>query len=171
MKLKLFFISLIFLLHTIPTKDCNVPISEGLRFETCRIEFYAEIRNKPFTEELLIECIYYERIKNSEIVLIQARLETGFFTSEIFNIGNNCFGMKHPQFRETTAICEYDGHAQYYHWTDSVKDYKLFQEWYESIGFDLGDENDEYLVFLKWIRYATDKKYIFKLINLDKIYS
>ena len=145
-----------------------VRLSDNILFEAKKMVFYTEVKNKDFNEELLKECMYYEKIQHPDIVLKQAQLETGYYTSELFWIANNLFGMRLAEIRETTAIGEYNFHAKYQHWTDSVKDYKKFQEWYTSIGYDIGNDSDGYLVFLKWIRYATDKKYITKLINLDK---
>ena len=160
MKLRLFFIILIFSIYSIPALNDNIPLSKNIIFEAQRINFYHDIKNMDFSEKLLKKCIYYEKIKNPKIVLRQAQLETGFFTSEFFWVANNVFGMRLAQVRKTTAIGCYDHHAKYLHWTDSVKDYKLFQDWY----IDKGYKVDNYLVFLKWIRYATDPKYINKLI-------
>jgi uncharacterized FlgJ-related protein len=145
-----------------------VPLSENFLFEANKIVFYSDIKNKDFSEELLKECMYYEKIEHPDVVLRQAQLETGYYTSELFWVANNLFGMRLAEVRNTTAAGIYASHARYDHWTDSVKDYKLFQEWYKSIGYDIGDNSDHYLVFLKWIRYATDKKYIAKLVYLDK---
>jgi flagellum-specific peptidoglycan hydrolase FlgJ len=114
----------------------------------------------------------YSGIEYPDAVFLQAILETGFFTSTIFLNGNNLFGMKLAKVRETTAIGEYNQHAQYLHWSDSVKDYALWQKWYKSRGYVLyGTDINEYLVFLRCVNYAEDPKYIVKLntlnINLD----
>jgi flagellum-specific peptidoglycan hydrolase FlgJ len=141
-----------------------VGVSDSMLFEAKKIAFYSEVYKKDFSVELLKECIYYEKIQHPDVVLTQSELETGHYTSELFWVANNLFGMRLAEVRETTAAGEYKHHAKYLHWTDSVKDYKKFQEWYMSIGYDIGDNSDGYLVFLKWIRYATDKRYIGKLI-------
>lgn len=167
MKLKMIFIILLFLGHSKIAPSGDVKISETLLFEVKKMVFYQEVKDKDFSEELLKECIYYEKIQHPDVVLNQAQLETGYYTSELFWVANNVFGMRLPEVRETTAVGEYNFHARYLHWTDSVKDYKLFQEWYMSIGYNIGNQPDDYLVFLKWIKYATDKKYIAKLIFLD----
>jgi hypothetical protein len=166
-KLKIFFIITLSLLYSKNIQSGYVPLSENFLFEAKKMVFYMEIKDKPFSEELLKECMYYEKIQHSDIVLIQSKLETGNYTSIIFQDNNNLFGMKYARVRETSATGIMYGHAYYDHWTDSVKDYKLFQDWYMSIGYDIGNNSDEYLVFLKWIRYASDKKYIHKLISLD----
>ena len=61
--------------------------------------------------------------------------------------------MKYAKGRETPATGILYGHAYYSHWTDSVKDYKLFQEWYLSVGWKVSDnDSDLYLVFLAFLR-------------------
>jgi flagellum-specific peptidoglycan hydrolase FlgJ len=151
----------------------NTPLSNGIvqvsaetMFALQKYDFYHRALSQPFSEELLKECIYYEQIQHPEIVLNQARLETGYFKSKLFVEANNCFGMRYARVRETTAVGEYNYHAQYEHWTESVKDYKLFQEWYVSRGWVI---DSEYLVFLKCMGYATDTKYLAKLVNLGDL--
>lgn len=167
MKLKIFFIVVLSLLYCKNIQSGHIALSTNQMFEAKKMAFYMEVKNKPFSEELLKECMYYEKILHSDIVLIQSQLETGNYTSTIFKDNSNLFGMKYPFVRETSAIGIMYGHAFYNHWTDSVKDYKLFQEWYMSIGYDIGTNSDHYLVFLKCIRYATDKLYIHKLVGLE----
>ena len=60
------------------------------------------------------------------MITAQAAHETGNFTSSIFKINNNPFGMKLPEVRQTTAIGERNGHAYYKSIEDAVRDYKLY---------------------------------------------
>lgn len=124
--------------------------------------FFGNIYDEPFTISNLRRAIDYLDIHTPDIVYRQAILETGEFTSELFLYGNNCFGMRLARVRETTAIGIWNHHASYRHWYDSVVDYKLFQNWYESKGYELS----EYLVFLEDVGYATDNRYINKLKSL-----
>lgn len=157
----------VFLLSFLDITGGYTPLSDNIMFEAKKTDFYRRALNQPFSEKLLKECIYYEKIKNPNIVLIQARLETGYYTSVIFRDNSNLFGMKYTKYRESLATGILYGHAYYSHWTDSVKDYKLFQEWYLSVGWKVSDnDSDLYLVFLKCIRYAEDPDYISKLIKL-----
>lgn len=157
-----FIVSLILCInHPIPSGI--VVMSAEMVFEMNKRAFYYRVYNEPFSEQLLKECIYYEKILHSEIVLKQSQLETGYYTSELFLQANNCFGMRLARVRETTAIGEFNYHAKYSHWSESVKDYKLFQDYYESRGYNI---ETEYLTFLYYIRYATDYYYIAKLNNL-----
>ena len=71
--------------------------------------------------------------------------------------------MKVPRSRPTTANGESRGHATYIHWTDSVDDYALWQDFYLDGGYDFSD----YYAFLREIPYAEDPKYTDKLNNLS----
>lgn len=119
------------------------------------------IKKSAFTPEKLNTYIKIVKIKNPSIVYKQAVLETGNFTSLLFKRGHNLFGMKFPLRRKTTAISTIYGHSKYKNWTDSVDDYKLWQEYYEKNGYDMGN----YYVFLKRI-YSEDKRYVEKLKNI-----
>jgi len=152
-------ITVIFILFHLIAYESEVIISPQVRFEAQRIIFYIEVKDLPFSEQNLLRSLYFEQIDHPEIVLRQAKLETGNFTSEFFIDFNNVFGMKYPVRRETTAIGMYKHHAVYIHWTDAVRDYRLWQDWYKTHGYDL----DNYLVFLQEIGYASDKNYIKKI--------
>ncbi len=125
--------------------------------------FYQTIYNKPFTVNLLRQAMYFEKIRSDKIVFAQAVHETGNFTSELFWIAHNCFGMRLAHFRQTTAMGEYKYHAKYKHWTDSVKDMELWQDYWAGKGYNLTD----YIAFLIEIAYATDKRYIELILNIS----
>jgi flagellum-specific peptidoglycan hydrolase FlgJ len=101
-----------------------------------------------------------------QIVFAQGCLETGHFNSDLCTGHNNLFGMKKARVRQTTALGSTDNdYASYLSWYDSVKDMKLFQEWYLSKGRDLTD----YFGFLAAIGYAEDPFYIPKVKMLCSI--
>lgn len=83
-------------------------------------------------------------IPHPHIVLAQARLETGNFTSQRCRRDHNLFGIKHGK-----------RYAKYRRWQDSVSDYKKRI----SIRYNGGD----YYRFLQRIGYAEDAVYISKL--------
>jgi len=99
--------------------------------------------------------IIKQGIKHPDIVMAQARLETGNFTSGICKRNNNLFGMKLPKQRRTTAIGESKGHARYNNWKKSVEDYKIWQDTFYKEG--------DYYIFLESHGYATSNTYISKL--------
>ena len=116
-----------------------------------------------FSEEKLILKINNLNFRFPHIVLAQAKLETGNFTSKSFIYANNLFGMKQARARSTTANGTALGHAQYDNWTDSLYDYALFSNAYlnkiriESQYFDYISQN-----------YAEDPAYVNKLKNIIK---
>jgi len=88
---------------------------------------YSAVDDLKFSEENLMIVIKRFGIRFPDVVMAQAKLETGHFTSKSFTRHNNLFGMKVPKSRLTVATGESFGHARYDHWTYSVMDYALFQ--------------------------------------------
>jgi hypothetical protein len=140
-------------------------VSDDIRqqqmYGAAKYDFIFNVYSLDFTPENLRQAIMYAEIKQPEIVYRQALIETGNFTSDIFRYGKNCYGMKLSKHRCTSAVGEYNYHAMYAHWWDSVMDYRYFQDWYISRGWVIED----YLAFLWGMKYATDKHYIDKLKN------
>ena len=97
-----------------------------------------------FSEENLIKFMKSINMKFPEIVLAQAKLESGNFTSEVFLNNNNLFGMKVAKRRITTHKGSELNHAKYDSWQDSVLDYALWQATYAS-KFKTEDEYYNYL--------------------------
>ena len=163
-------LGMIFLLNTYLVPGGSPMLTEEARQRTERYLFYFEVRNQSFSEDLLKKCLEYEGVMYQEIVILQSRLETGYYTSDIFLNANNLFGMRYPGRRPTDATGIYKEHAQYAHWSDSVIDYALWQKYYLSRGYRLEDEidSDFYLVFLNSIPYAEDPRYISKLVTLSQ---
>lgn len=86
-------------------------------------------------------------IPHADIVLAQARLETGNFKSRRCREDHNLFGIKHE-----------GKYAKYRNWRESVSDYKRCI----SNRYSSGD----YYGFLARIGYAKDKAYKAKLQNI-----
>ena len=101
------------------------------------------------TIEQVRQELHRQGVPHAEIVLAQARLETGNFTSNRCKRDHNLFGMKKGRH-----------YAKYSHWRDSVKDYK------ERISsrYTGGD----YYAFLRRIGYASDLRYGHKLRTIIK---
>ncbi len=169
--IRIILVCMVFCLNSYKVPGGSLVITEEMKFQAERAMFYFEIRDQPFSEELLGKCLYYEQIEYKDIVLLQARLETGHYRSDIFLNGNNLFGMRLARSRPTFATGSYKDHAQYSHWSESVKDYALWQKWYLSKGYRIGgnNDNDFYLVFLNSIPYAADPRYIPKLVAMSQM--
>ena len=122
---------------------------------------YSAVDDLPFSEENLRAVIKRFGIRFPDIVIAQAKLETGHFTSKSFTKHNNLFGMKVPKSRLTVATGESFGHARYEHWTYSVMDYALFQS---SFARKIRTK-DKYLLYLQR-NYAESKTYTDNLRRL-----
>ena len=88
--------------------------------------------------------IQRQHLPHGDVVMAQARLETGNFTSRRCRVDKNIFGIKHS-----------GRYAKYRRWQDCVADYKRRI----SSRYTGGD----YYAFLRRIGYAKDPRYIQKL--------
>ena len=125
------------------------PVTEYIT-ETETILLIPEI--DPFTEEKLIEEIKRLNFKYPHIVLAQAKLETGNFTSRIFKENHNLFGMKEARVRLNLAEGTQYSHAYYNDWEDSLMDYAL---WYASYARKCKNEKQLYKLLDKQYAEAT----------------
>jgi flagellum-specific peptidoglycan hydrolase FlgJ len=130
--------------------------------------YKAEVRkiiDDVFSKEKLIAYMIEIGIKHPEIVLAQAKLESGRFKSRIFRENHNLFGMKLPKIRKTLATGKNRGYATFKDWKSSVNDYKLWQdrmikkgktkaEYYTYLQKNYA-ENEQYVIILKKIVYKT----------------
>lgn len=114
-----------------------------------------------FSESNLISYMRKIGIVYPDIVLAQAKIETGNFTSVIFKENNNLFGMKLARSRATTAVGTSRNHAMYQSWLLSLIDYKLWQDGM----IHRAPTKRKYLEYLSR-NYAEDKTYIRKIKNL-----
>ena len=119
-----------------------------------------DLQRDDFTEEKLADLLKKLKIKYPEIVLAQARLETGGYKSRIFRENHTLFGMKEAVRRINTAQGTQYNHAYYEHWRESVYDYAFYQCRY------MGQvrSREEYFNLLSQ-SYAEDPVYVTKLKN------
>lgn len=112
-------------------------------------------RTSPKSElpELTIPNLYAEIMRNGirhpKIVLAQAILETGWFTSPVCRNKHNLFGLTNPR---TGKYFEFD------HWTESVRAY------YTKVQYRYKGGN--YLLWLRDIGYAENPNYIREVIGV-----
>lgn len=116
-----------------------------------------------FSEEKLISLINELNIKFPHIVLAQAKVESGNYTSKIFRENHNLFGMKEARVRIHTAQGTQFNHAYYNIWRESVYDYAFYQCRYLS---NINTE-DEYLSYLGQ-SYAEATNYVSVLKTMIK---
>ena len=119
-----------------------------------------DLQRDDFTEEKLADLLKKLKIQYPEVVLAQARLETGGYKSRIFRENHNLFGMKEAVRRINTAQGTQYNHAYYEHWRESVYDYAFYQCRY------MGQvrSREEYFNLLSQ-SYAEDPMYVTKLKN------
>lgn len=108
-----------------------------------------------FSEDALVDYMKELNIKFPYVVLAQSMVETGNFTSKIFETNHNLFGMKVANIRPTTNQGEQSGHAYYTNWKNSVIDYALWQSRVLSV-IQTESQYYEYL----YEHYAENKSYI-----------
>lgn len=126
--------------------------------ETKAIILQEADKDKEFSREKLKAYILELNIKYPHIVIAQAEIETGHFTSQIFKENHNLFGMKVATKRPTTNKGEENGHAYYDNWRESVVDYAFYSAQYLS---DIKSEK-AYLDYLSQ-SYAEDTNYVAKI--------
>ena len=101
------------------------------------------------TEDEVLRELQRQKVPHAEIVLAQARLESGNFTSDLYQMTHNLLGMKTGE-----------KYTVYKSWRDCIKDYKKRVSSRYTGG--------SYYDFLKKIGYATDVDYIIKIKKIMK---
>src|SRR5665647_3601940 len=73
--IRIFLICIVFMLSSFKVPGGKPVLTEEMRFQSEKAFFYFQIKEEPFSEDLLKKCIYYERIKYQDMVLLQSQLE------------------------------------------------------------------------------------------------
>lgn len=127
---------------TVVYKEINKPNQTIILADT--IKPYSSLMDSNVYREIVAN-----KIHHPDIVLAQAKLETGNYKSKVCIVYNNLFGLRKP-----------DGsYYKFNSWQESVKAYK---DWVQN---KYTPPND-YYDFLDSIRYAEDDSYINKLKDM-----
>jgi uncharacterized membrane protein YvbJ len=102
---------------------------------------FAPVSKPKLTAQNVKKEIKKHKIPHSDIVLAQAKLESGNFNSKLTKSHNNIFGLKTG-----------NNYTYYTHWSDCVADYKK--------RISSRYKGGNYYVFLSKIGYAEDPNYI-----------
>ena len=122
----------------------NTPVLET--GDMIRTEEDIAAMNYELNRENILKIMEYYGLSNTDIVMAQARLETGNFTSRICKEYNNLFGL---------YDCSENDYYKFTSWKECILFYKIkIQSRYKG-----GD----YMKFLEDISYAEDKEYVDKL--------
>lgn len=129
---------------TVVYKEINKPNQSTIPADTATIKPYSSLRDSNVYHEIVAQ-----KIHHPDIVLAQAKLETGNYKSKACIVYNNLFGLRKP-----------DGsYYKFNSWQESVKAYK---DWVQN---KYTPPND-YYDFLDSIGYAEDINYTNKLRNM-----
>ena len=107
--------------------------------------------HKELSDSTLYLALEYYNIKHPRIVLAQAKLESGNYTSDHCVRRNNLFGLYNSKRKE---------YFYFNHWSESVEAYKNMIEYKHRDG-------EDYYEFLSRISYASDPKYIDKVKQIE----
>lgn len=125
-------------------KEINKPNQPIISVDTDTIKPYSSLEDSNVYREIVSQKIYHPNI-----VLAQAKLETGNYKSKACNVYNNLFGLRKS-----------DGsYYKFNSWQESIKAYK---DWVQN---KYTPPND-YYDFLDSIGYAEDVSYISKLKDM-----
>jgi flagellum-specific peptidoglycan hydrolase FlgJ len=124
-------------------------------------DFYTTMDTE--NDSIISDAILYShlsamRVSHAKIILIQAKLESNNYSSDLYKRNHNLFGMKISTSRVTTAGYGRGGYKEYLSWRESVTDYVL---WQLTNKVDNLSET-EYINFLGKI-YAEDPNYTQKI--------
>lgn len=133
-----------------PKLDVIINIKENKTVDSSKvvtkktIHRQKKVSMEPLSDNTLMKELKKENIQYPKIVLAQAKLETGNYTSKVSKTHNNLFGLRKG-----------NKYRHFKHWSESVKAYKkLIQSRYNG---------GNYYVFLEKIGYAEDETYVNKL--------
>ncbi len=119
---------------------------------------FKRVKSNGHRPELTIPNLYTEIKRNGilypKVVLAQAILETGWFTSPLCRDRHNLFGLTNPR---TGKYYEFD------HWSESVSAY------YTKVQYKYKREDGNYLLWLKKIGYAEAPDYVPAIISVLKM--
>lgn len=107
---------------------------------------------KELSDSTLYLALKYYNIKHPKIVLAQAKLESGNYTSAHCIRKNNFLGLYNSKKKE---------YYSFKHWTDCIEGYKNMIEHKHRNG-------EDYYAFLIRIGYASDPIYITKVKQIER---
>lgn len=108
--------------------------------------------SKELNDSVLYLALVHYKIKEPKVVLAQAKLESGNYTSYLCRKKNNFLGLYNSRKRQ---YFEFD------HWSECILAYKNMVEYKHKDG-------EDYYQFLDRIRYAEDPAYLDKVRKVEQ---
>jgi len=130
-------------------------------YVTNKVYVYRVVPDQAFSKANLIVMLKEMNVKHYRVAYAQAVVETGNFTSRMFRLNNNLFGMKEATMRVNLARGTQYGHAYYNNWEESVTDYAL---WVAAYANRCRTKEQMYQLLEGY--YAEDPNYISKLKSI-----
>jgi hypothetical protein len=118
--------------------------------------------NSEVNDSILYRFLKSNNVWFPDILLAQAKLESGNYSSSIYRRNNNLYGMKECSKRQTTQTSIKSGYGVYNNWQLSALDRLLW----DVFTFKEKPTEDEYLEALK--SYVQDPGYIAKIKSMIK---
>ena len=110
------------------------------------------LKAKELNDSILYLALVHYNIRHPKIVLAQAKLESGNFTSNHYKKRNNFLGLYDSKRKE---------YYRFNHWTDCIQGYK------DMVEYKLRD-GENYYNFLRRIKYASSENYIRQIKQIEK---
>ena len=110
------------------------------------------LKAKELNDSILYLALVHYNIRHPKIVLAQAKLESGNFTSNHYKKRNNFLGLYDSKRKE---------YYKFNHWTDCIQGYK------DMVEYKLRD-GENYYNFLRRIKYASSENYIRQIKQIEK---
>lgn len=130
--------------YSVPEPEIQPVKIEVVNKDSVKVDSIPKKKLSKLTEKSLKAELAAKKVPHADIVLAQAKLETGNFNSKVLKTHQNLFGLrKGSKYR------------RYNHWSESIDDYKK----HISNRYKGGD----YYTFLNNIGYAEDPNYVRKL--------
>ncbi|MBN1386844.1 MAG: glucosaminidase domain-containing protein [Bacteroidales bacterium] len=139
-------------------EECFMIVDENRHLKDSLTHIYENLDEiYKFTWQNIDFWLDYYQVKFQRVAKAQIILETNSLTSKICLKNNNLFGMKLAKYRPTTAKGIRYKHAYYDNFIESIRDYKLYQDYF--LVENCPDEYS-YLKMLETNRYATAMHYV-----------
>ena len=159
---KLLVLCSVFLIFSCPTFELDLKMNEISLFKYMK-----------FSEKNLYDYIHALGFKDPIFVFKQSINESGWWEGNLYKQTNNLFSMHKAERRETTAdywiLADQGKFCGYSHWTKSVNDLKLYENWiqksYPTIPYQQAIKLAGYCPNNQYVKWVNNINYDFSKLN------